>query len=293
MSNYWLMNKCLSNQTSGVTAHNHWMENLLCIMTLNALTTLAQWQEQLVRIIHLKQPSSAQWSSTVNTTPRNNLAMEPTPMQMRTRIIKPLEWFRNGLHCTSLGHHMGGLWFRNSTRITRSHSICHDFQSWHHVLQWYIKAPDWEQFIEAMKKEVLDHKTKNHWELVPWLKVPNRTAILPAVWSMKRKWRILTNEIYNGKLDSMCMVASKSRMFTIGKPSPQLLDGHPSDCSWSLQQSMDRKWSKSTLFWCFHKPTLKPSWGSTASWEQSSLAPLASLEQCNLVSHIQTSIKCK
>ena len=59
------------------------------------------------------------------------------------------------------------------------------------------------------------------------------------------------------------MVASRSRMFTMGKPSPHLLDGHWSDCFLSLQQSIDGKQDKLTLFWCFHKPTLKLSY----SWK--------------------------
>ena len=56
-----------------------------------------------------------------------------------------------------------------------------------------------EQFIKAMKKEVLDHESRNHWELVPWSQVPNGTVILPAVWSMQRKQRILTNVVYKWK----------------------------------------------------------------------------------------------
>ena len=62
-----------------------------------------------------------------------------------------------------------------------------------------LKAPDRAQFIEAMKKEVLDHEARNHWELVPCSQVPQGTIILPAIWSMKRKRRILTNEIYKWK----------------------------------------------------------------------------------------------
>ena len=62
-----------------------------------------------------------------------------------------------------------------------------------------LKAPDKEQFIKAMKKDILDHETRNHWELVPQLQVPNGTVILPAVWSMKRKHRILTNNVYKWK----------------------------------------------------------------------------------------------
>ena len=62
-----------------------------------------------------------------------------------------------------------------------------------------MRAPDQAQFIKAMKKEVLDHKMRDHWELIPQLQVPEGTIILPAVWSMKRKQRILTNKVYKWK----------------------------------------------------------------------------------------------
>ena len=62
-----------------------------------------------------------------------------------------------------------------------------------------LRAPDRTQFLEAMKKEVSDHEARNHWELTPKSEVPDGTTILPAVWSMKRKRRIQTNEIYKWK----------------------------------------------------------------------------------------------
>ena len=62
-----------------------------------------------------------------------------------------------------------------------------------------LRVPDQAQFIEAMKKEVLDHETKNHWELMPCSQVLNGTIILPAMWSMKIKQRILMNQIYKWK----------------------------------------------------------------------------------------------
>jgi hypothetical protein len=62
-----------------------------------------------------------------------------------------------------------------------------------------LKAPDREQFIKAMVEEVQAHEGKEHWELVPKSDVPDNTLILPAVWSMKRKRRINTREVYKWK----------------------------------------------------------------------------------------------
>jgi hypothetical protein len=62
-----------------------------------------------------------------------------------------------------------------------------------------LRAPDREHFIEAMQKEVKDHEDLKHWELVSKSEVPEGTTILPAVWSMKRKRRINTQEVYKWK----------------------------------------------------------------------------------------------
>ena len=62
-----------------------------------------------------------------------------------------------------------------------------------------LRAPDRKQFIAAMQKEVSDHEKNGHWEVVPREDVPEGTKVLPAVWSMKRKRRIATNEIYKWK----------------------------------------------------------------------------------------------
>jgi hypothetical protein len=62
-----------------------------------------------------------------------------------------------------------------------------------------LRAPDRNEFIEAMKKEVKAHEDLKHWELIPKSQVPQGTLILPAVWSMKRKRRINTHEVYKWK----------------------------------------------------------------------------------------------
>jgi hypothetical protein len=62
-----------------------------------------------------------------------------------------------------------------------------------------LKQPDAEEFKKAMVKEVQDHTTRNHWKVMEKKDVPQGETILPAVWSMKRKRRIATREVYKWK----------------------------------------------------------------------------------------------
>ena len=62
-----------------------------------------------------------------------------------------------------------------------------------------MKEPDADQFRAAMRKEVQDHTERKHWEPILRSNVPKGTRILPAVWSMKRKRKISTREIYKWK----------------------------------------------------------------------------------------------
>jgi hypothetical protein len=62
-----------------------------------------------------------------------------------------------------------------------------------------MKEPDRKQFIEAMEKEVDSHTKNGVWELVLKSSLPKGTEILPSVWAMKRKRRIITREIFKWK----------------------------------------------------------------------------------------------
>jgi hypothetical protein len=62
-----------------------------------------------------------------------------------------------------------------------------------------MKEPDWPQFKAAMQKEIQDHTENENWEIVRCSDIPRNTPILPTVWSMKRKRRISTREIYKWK----------------------------------------------------------------------------------------------
>jgi hypothetical protein len=50
-----------------------------------------------------------------------------------------------------------------------------------------FKQDDWCDFVMAIEKEVLDHKSHGHWDLVHHLTIPAGNNIIKAIWSFKRK----------------------------------------------------------------------------------------------------------
>ena len=62
-----------------------------------------------------------------------------------------------------------------------------------------MRQPDAKQFEQAMAEEIKAHEDNDHWEIVDMDSVPPNTPILPAVWSMRRKRRIDTREVYKWK----------------------------------------------------------------------------------------------
>ncbi len=62
-----------------------------------------------------------------------------------------------------------------------------------------MKQPDKKEFVQAMVDEVTTHTDRGHWKVIPIGEVPSGTKILPAVWAMRRKRRILSREVYKWK----------------------------------------------------------------------------------------------
>ena len=50
-----------------------------------------------------------------------------------------------------------------------------------------MRAPDREEFIKAMHKELNDHIERKHWKIVPSKTIPHHKRAIPMVWSMRRK----------------------------------------------------------------------------------------------------------
>ena len=61
------------------------------------------------------------------------------------------------------------------------------------------RQPDWDEFQKAMGKEINDHQEGGHWEVIPKSKMPRGHKVMRGVWSMKRKRRVGTGEIYKWK----------------------------------------------------------------------------------------------
>jgi hypothetical protein len=62
-----------------------------------------------------------------------------------------------------------------------------------------MRQADWPQFRSAMQKEIDDHTSRGHWKIIKRSDIPKGATVLTAVWSMKRKRRISTREVYKWK----------------------------------------------------------------------------------------------
>ncbi len=49
------------------------------------------------------------------------------------------------------------------------------------------KQEDWSNFAIAMEKEILNHESCGHWDLVPHTTIPPGTKVIKAIWSFDRK----------------------------------------------------------------------------------------------------------
>ena len=69
------------------------------------------------------------------------------------------------------------------------------------ILYWdqAMKAPDRAKFVEAMGTELDGHEKMGNYEPVPLSQVPKGTKLMDMVWSMRRKRRIKTQEVYKWK----------------------------------------------------------------------------------------------
>jgi hypothetical protein len=53
-----------------------------------------------------------------------------------------------------------------------------------------MKAPDAKNFLQAAFDKIKTHEENKHWEVVPIKDLPEDTAVLDPIWSMKRKKKI-------------------------------------------------------------------------------------------------------
>ena len=69
------------------------------------------------------------------------------------------------------------------------------------ILYWdqAMKAPDKDKFIEAVGVELDGHEKMGNYEPIPLRDIPKGTKLIDMVWSMRRKRRINTQEVYKWK----------------------------------------------------------------------------------------------
>ena len=69
------------------------------------------------------------------------------------------------------------------------------------ILYWdqAMKAPDRDKFLEAVSVKLDGHERMGNYEPIPIAKVPPGTKLIDMVWSMRRKRRINTQEVYKWK----------------------------------------------------------------------------------------------
>jgi hypothetical protein len=62
-----------------------------------------------------------------------------------------------------------------------------------------LRTPHCTEFIKAMQAKIGSHRDSEHWKLMPRTNFAKEHQVLNAVWSMKQKHRIITQEVYKWK----------------------------------------------------------------------------------------------
>ena len=129
---------------------------------------------------------------------------QPPPLRRTSRTRKPTEAMRSYLETRDLAFPIAfeslaeiGLWEFEYDDPIAYMAKSGDPDTMY--LDDALKAPDRNEFIKAMQNEVAQHEERGHWIMIPRTEVPTGTKILPAVWSMKRKRRVATGEVYKHK----------------------------------------------------------------------------------------------
>ena len=102
-----------------------------------------------------------------------------------------------------------------------------------------MKEEDSEQFKKAMVKEFMDQWDNGNFDLKQRSEVPDDARILPAVWQMKRKRKILTGEVYKHKAH-MNLDGSRQIEVSSAKLSSPTADG--------LASRATRSWRNSAIY---------------------------------------------
>ena len=63
-----------------------------------------------------------------------------------------------------------------------------------------VKHPDHNEFLNVAIRYVNSRFQLNHWKLLPGEEVTKGQPILDSVWEMKKKWSIVTRQVYKWKV---------------------------------------------------------------------------------------------
>jgi hypothetical protein len=139
------------------------------------------------------QPTRERHRADSRTSPPSEPAVEPAVTTRTGRAVRPPKRFDDFVAFEALQAPIAEL--NPHPVISFKANADPDTMYYHEAM----RAPDAKQFREAMQKEVDDHTSRGHWQIVRVDELPTGTRILPAVWSMKRKRKIATQEIYRWK----------------------------------------------------------------------------------------------
>jgi hypothetical protein len=153
------------------------------------------------------ETSTAEAEIGTNVTPPERIAAEPTRATRSGRIPRPTSRMRESIEQQKAG--IVSLYvewevFHDDTytiqdRMEQPLAFVASTSPDVMYMDQAMKEPDSEQFHQAMLKEVKAHTDNGHWTIVRRDTVPNGVDVLPAVWAMRRKRRIMTGEPYKWK----------------------------------------------------------------------------------------------
>jgi hypothetical protein len=58
-----------------------------------------------------------------------------------------------------------------------------------YIMHEAMAAPDQDEFVKVMQKEVDSHTINQNWVIINKNKLPKGHKILPAIWAMRQKTR--------------------------------------------------------------------------------------------------------
>ncbi len=89
----------------------------------------------------------------------------------------------------------------DETELDHVHPVAYAASSDPDVMYFHeiLREPDKHEFLKSMQKEIDGHNENKNWVLIPRSQVPSHIKVLPSVWAMRRKRRLVDGTIYKWK----------------------------------------------------------------------------------------------